>query len=281
MASALRKAHGAQVPRRRERWLSGAVPSACRRHPFSTGGRQRKGRGGYWAAPAARRLLFGALASLSEVSLTLAAKRSEHNVSGRQSLRGEMLTIIRHFESFPRASCSTCVSFESRYGMWADLVRTAWITDASVDNDLLMASVSVCRLDASSWRAARSSSGALLIWAADGTASRSDPARSTMLTVECTRVPEVACTPSSVMRHTECDRDDRAFISVAPTERCETATSSNRARSPGARTTNSRRLAMIVRPSLPILTVGGPAAASSSLSPPSPSPSSRSRICSL
>eukprot|EP00035_Acanthoeca_spectabilis_P020016 m.430758 g.430758 ORF g.430758 m.430758 type:complete len:69 (+) comp17209_c0_seq1:1222-1428(+) len=38
------------------------------------------------------------------VSFTLAAKRSEQSVSPRQSVRGDTLTIIKHFESFPSAS---------------------------------------------------------------------------------------------------------------------------------------------------------------------------------
>ena len=149
-------------------------------------------------APSTRLLL----ALPSSTLRTRIAKLSEQSDSGAESELGPMLTNMNVLLEPPSESASRWVSFELRKGMCLDFSCSAAITSPMAERLLLMFCASVIAWPETS----------LFL-------TRSEPARSTRLSLPCVLAPEAACRPVTLTMTIECERDEAEFILVAVTER--------------------------------------------------------------
>ena len=121
-------------------------------------------------------------------------------VSSRSASLGETHASITVRELPPRLSCSNRVSFESRYGTCCWFSQSALITLPSARRPLLIWMPSFSRSPLAPVRFARS-----------------DPARSTKCILGVKLLPSMRSSSDSVK--TACERDEVAFMLVAPVAR--------------------------------------------------------------
>ena len=139
---------------------------------------------------------------------------------------GEMLTNMTVFESPPRESCRKYVSLELRYGTCLSLRASAAITSPNDDSDLLIDWASFSRSPVASVRDNRSEPACNVQRQRSSHAERegdvegevvSARTRSTRCSFEQEPRPVCALWLSQRIVMTRCDRDEPAFIAVAPT----------------------------------------------------------------
>mmetsp|Transcript_26814 Transcript_26814/g.51083 ORF Transcript_26814/g.51083 Transcript_26814/m.51083 type:complete len:205 (-) Transcript_26814:237-851(-) len=104
----------------------------------------------------------------------------------------------------PSESCRSVVSLELRKGMWLDLLAYAAMTSPSAERLLLMCCASFSRAPVASERP-----------------TRSDPAKSTRLSMLDSLLPDRKCCAVTWMDTTEWDLEERSFMEVWPMARLD------------------------------------------------------------